>query len=202
MQSDTVDRNSTDTVWPLVSLSIGGGLVVAATTRYPDGYRWSENTVSALFQPMTPSGLANPAQSIAASGVIVVLIGVALLFDGISRQPARKVERRLIQVGGIGCTISAALVLTPLHDLMALAAVAAFTVAVVTILGVLYADGAFTLFALGVLAIAMELATVVLYFGQILPAYLPPLQKSALLTIGAWLFMVHWRDPTARRVNR
>lgn len=128
--------------------------------------------------------------------MIVVLIGVALLFDGISRQSGRKMERRLIQVGGIACTVFAALVVTPLHDPMALAAVAAFVVAVGTILRALYADGAVELFALGALAISMELGTVVLYFGQMLLAYLALLQKSAVLTIGVWLFMVHRRDTT------
>ena len=73
-------------------------------------------------------------------------------------------------------------------------ALVSFLVAITAALHMLYRERALGLFTLGILFLAMELGTAILYFGQILLAFLPVGQKAALILIGLWLFAVHYRS--------
>lgn len=54
--------------FPLAGVLSGTALLGFATAWYPGGYRWSEHTISALFQPATPTGVVKLRPSVAKSG--------------------------------------------------------------------------------------------------------------------------------------
>ena len=184
---------------PVAGVLSGTALLGLATAWYPGGYRWSEHTISALFQPATPSGVVNPARPLAELGVLMAMSGIALLFHLVSRRARGPVHRKAIQLGGIGSTAFATLTVALLHDLMVGLALLGFVVAISAVLDMLYREGALGLFALGVLFVAMELGTAVLYFGQVFLEFLPAGQKAALVLIGLWLFAVQYRSGVPRK---
>jgi len=172
----------------------GTALLGLATTWYPGGYRWSEHTISALFQPATPSGAVNPARQFALLGVLTAMSGIALLFHLVSSQTQSAFHTKAIQVGGIASAGFATLTVALLHDLMVGLALVCLVVALSAVLHMLYSERVLGLFALGVLFVALELGTAVLYFGQIFLGFLPAAQKAALVLIGLWLFAVQHRS--------
>ena len=180
---------------PMTGVLFGTALLGLATSRYPGGYLWSEHTISALFQPATPSGVVNPAtRPFAVLGVLTVLSGIALLFHVVSSRTRSAFHKKAIQIGGVASTAFATLTVTLLHDLMAGLALVGFVVALSALLHMLYRERVLGLFALGVLFVALELGTAVLYFGQIFLEFLPAGQKAALVLIGLWLFAVQYRS--------
>jgi len=178
---------------PMTGVLSGTALLGFATTWYPGGYRWSEHTISALFHPTTPSGVVNPARPFAVLGVLTAMSGIALLFHFVASRTRSAFHRKAIQIGGIASTAFATLTVTLLHDLMVALALVCFVVALSALLHMLYSERMLGLFALGVLFVALELGTAVLYFGQILLEFLPAGQKAALVLIGLWLFAVENR---------
>lgn len=89
--------------------------------------------------------------------------------------------------------------MTPLHDLTAGLALVCFMSAIIAMLHMLYSSRAFGLLAAGILLLALELSTGVLYFGQVFLALLPTAQKAALLGIGLWLVAVQYRSKAPGR---
>lgn len=179
---------------PVVGVLSGAGLLGLATTRYPGGYRWGEHTISALLQPATPGGVVNPARPLAVLGVLTALSGIALLFHLVSSRTGSSFHRKAIQVGGIASTAFAALTVTLLHDLMVGLALVCFVIALSAVLHLLYRERMLGLFALGILFVALELGTAVLYIGQIFLGFLPAGQKAALVLLGCWLLAVQHRS--------
>ena len=179
---------------PVIGVLSGTALLGLATARYPGGYRWSHHTISALFQPATPGGVLNPARLLAVIGVLTAMSGIALLFYLVSRRTSSALHRKAIRSAGIASTAFATLTVALLHDVMVALALVSFMVAIVAMLHMLYRERALGLFALGVLFVAMELGTAILYFGQVLLEFLPAGQKAALILIGLWLFAVQHRS--------
>ncbi len=179
---------------PAASVLAGTAVLGLAALSFPGGYHWADHTVSALLQPVTPSGVTNSARPLAVWGVVTVMIGIAVLFQLVSSRTTRSWHRRAIQIGGIASTVFAALTATTLHDLMVVLALVGFVIALGAILHALYVDRAFPLFILGILSVTIELSTAMLYFGQVFLEYLPALQKAALGLIGLWLFAIQYRS--------
>jgi cytochrome bd-type quinol oxidase subunit 2 len=122
---------------PGISVLSGTALLGLATAWYPGGYRWSEHTISALFQPATPAGLVNPARLLAVIGVLTAMIGVALQFYLVSKRTRSPVHRTAIRIAGIASTVFAALTVALPHDLMVGLALVCFVVAVIAVLPLL-----------------------------------------------------------------
>jgi len=178
---------------PMTGVLFGTALLGLATSRYPGGYLWSEHTISALFQPATSNGVVNPARPLAVLGVLTVLSGIALLFHVVSSRTRSAFHKKAIQIGGIASTAFATLTVTLLHDLMVGLALVCFVVTLSAMLHMLYREPLFGLFAIGVLFIAFELGTAVLYFGQVFLEFLPAGQKAAMVLIGLWLLAVQYK---------
>ena len=178
---------------PVAGVLSGTALLGLAAVWYPGRYHWSDLTISALFQPATPTGVVNPARPLAVLGVLTVMSGVALLFHLVSSQTRSAFHKKAIRFAGIGSTVFATFTVTLLHDLMAALALVCFVVATSAVLHMLFSERALGLFVLGVLFVVMELGTAVLYFGQIFLRFLPVGQKAALVLIGFWLLAVQHR---------
>jgi len=187
---------------PVTGVLAGTALLGLATTAYPGGYRWSEHTISALFQPATPGGVANPARPLAVTGVLAAMSGIALLFHLTSNQAGSAFQKKAIRTGGISSTAFATLTVTLLHDLMVGLSLVCFVVALCAVLHMLYRERARILFTLGVLFVAIELGTAVLYFGQVFLEWLPAGQKAALVLIGLWLLAVQHRSGVLETSSR
>ena len=183
---------------PIAGVLVGTALLAIATAWYPGGYRWSQHTISALFQSAMPSGDVNPARPLAVMGVLTAMSGVGLLFHLVSSRAPDSYHKRAIQIAGIAATVFAALTVVLLHDLMVGLALVCFMVAIIAVLHLLYKERAIGLVVLGVLFLAMELGTAVLYFGRTFLDLLPWGQKAALLLIGLWLFAVERRSRLPR----
>jgi hypothetical protein len=179
---------------PVTGVLSGTALLGVATTWYPGGYRWSEHTISALFQPATPGGVVNPARPLAVLGVLTAMSGIALLFYLVSSQTTSVLHKKTIQIGGIASTAFTTLTVTLLHDVMVGLALVCFVVALSAVLYMLYRERVLGLLAMGILFVAIELGTAVLYFAQIFLEFLPAGQKAALVLIGLWLFAVQHRS--------
>ena len=179
---------------PMTGVLSGTALLALAATRYPDGYRWGEHTISVLCQPAALSGVVNPARPFAVLGVLTAMSGIALLFHLVASRTRSGFHRQAIQIGGIGSTAFATLTVTLFHDLMVGLALACFVLALSAVLHMLYRERMLGMFALGVLFVALELGTAALYFGQVFPEFLPAGQKAALVLIGLWLFAVQRRS--------
>ena len=179
---------------PVTGVLTGTALLGVATTWYPGGYRWSEHTISALFQPATPGGVVNPARPLAVLGVLTAMSGIALLFYLVSSQTTSVLHKTTIQIGGIASAAFTTLTVTLLHDVMVALALVCFVVALSAVLHMLYRERVLGLFALGILFVAIELGTAVLYFAQIFLEFLPAGQKAALVLMGLWLFVVQHRS--------
>jgi hypothetical protein len=180
--------------FPIAGVLSGTALLGLASTWYPGGYRWSEHTVSLLFQSVTPSAVVNPARPFAVLGVLTVMSGIALLFHLVANRLQRGFHKTAIQIGGIASTAFATLTVTVLHDLMAGLAVVCFVVAVGAMLHMLYTERVLGLFIVGLLFVALEVGTAVLYFGQVYLEFLPTGQKAAMVLVGLWLFAVQLRS--------
>jgi hypothetical protein len=121
------------------------------------------------------------------------MTGIALLFHLVSRQAARGFHRRAIQGAGIAATVFATLTVALLHDVMVILALVCFMGAIFAVLHMLWDDHHVGLFAMGVLFLALELSTAVMYFGRVGLEFLPIAQKAALALIGIWLLVVQHR---------
>ena len=122
---------------PVTGVLAGTALLGLATTSFPGGNRWSEHTISALFQAATPVGLVNPARPLAVMGVLAAMSGVALLFHVISSQAGSAFHKKAIRINGVSSTAFATLTVTLLHDLMVGLALISFLVALSAMLHML-----------------------------------------------------------------
>ena len=88
--------------------------------------------------------------------------------------------------------VYAFLVVTPMHNLMIDIALPFGLIALLAILHGLYVGGRSRLFFGGVVCIALILLSATMYYGSLLFALLPVMQKVSLLSSVGWLLAVHY----------
>lgn len=186
---------------PLPGALAGLALLALSTRWYPGGYRWTRDTISALFAPAGPNGGDNPARTLAIAGAVVLAASMALLFQLLSQTARSRVHRKTIQIGGIGAMVYAALTVTPMHDLMVGIALVFFLAMMLAVVDMLRSQGRVGLLWLGVLCLAIKLGSAVVYYGDVLPWVLPPAQKVSLVLTLAWLFAAWRRNDEPRHSN-
>jgi hypothetical protein len=109
-------------------------------------------------------------------------------FARIARNAGSVRHRKPIEIGGIGAVIYAFLaVATPLHDLLVSMALLFFTVAAIAALHLLYVQRHWRLLGAGLLCCALVACCAVMYYGDILFAWLAVTQKLSLLVSMSWL---------------
>jgi hypothetical protein len=187
--------------WPLVGALLAACLFVAAAARYPGGtttsadsigYDWTRNFISSLFASTALNGSPNPARYVAMAAMLVLCVSIGAVFRSISRTVGSKPERRAIEITGIPSMVYAFLVVTPMHDLMVSIALALFVVAMLAILRVLSIERARRLWLAGVSSLVLLIVTAVVYYGGVLYALLPMLQKASFVACASWLFAVYY----------
>jgi hypothetical protein len=188
---------------PLVGGIFAGCLFAFASTLYPGGtagspdtlgYSWAHNTFSALFQPLALNGEYNSARYWAAVAAVIYCTCLGFVFAKIARSAASAIHRNLIQIAGIGAMIYAALVVTPMHNLMVLIALVFFVVAVAATLHSLYTQRRLRLMAVGLICVSLPLFNAAMYYSEIFYGGLPVVQKLGTLACGTWLFAIYYGE--------
>ncbi|MCH8501339.1 MAG: hypothetical protein LAT77_05435 [Aliidiomarina sp.] len=166
------------------------------------GYSWTENTISALFQPYAVNGEENPARWYATFAVFLFCLSIAAVFHAIAtaaqqwsrRFYAGAVSRhgQIIRIAGVAMAVFTFLVTTPLHHIKVTIALVFFLVTAVTLLNWLWQARAHGLFLLGLLALALPVVNAILFYGQMGYEWLPPIQKAGKLVAGIWLFAIYY----------
>lgn len=166
------------------------------------GYSWSENTISALFQPYAVNQEPNPARWFATFAVFLFCLSLAAVFHSIAnaaQQWSRRVyagkesrHGRIIRIAGLATAAFAFLVTTPLHHIKVTMAFIFFLVTAVTLMHWLQQARAHGLFLLGLLALTLPVVNAILFYGQIGYEWLPPIQKAGKLVAGIWLFAIYY----------
>ena len=187
----------------LSRLSAIGVLVAAAflalsATRYPGGYDWNRHFISTLFRSTTPSGAQNSARPLAIVGMLIFCASMALLFQLMSSEAKSAFHKKTIQIAGIGSMVYALLTFTLMHDLMVSISLVFFLTAMFAILHMLYSQRHIRLLSLGIFCLAILLGGAVMYYGNVLLAFLPLAQKVSYVLCVGWLFAVQFANRRMR----
>lgn len=179
---------------PLFGVIGSAVLFALAAMRYPGGYDWLDQSVSSLFQPSALNGAPNPARLLAASAVVVFCTSIAIVFNTIAKSASSKFHRKTIQIAGIGSMVYAALVVTPMHDVLVGVALLFFVTAMATILHRLYLERRFRMLSAGIACLALTLCNAMMYYGNVIYGFLPSVQKVALALWVSWLLALFLSD--------
>lgn len=185
---------------PLFGVLVSVVLFAFAAARYPGGYDWFDQTVSSLFQPTALNGSHNTSRLLAALAVLVFCSSIAIVFNTIARSGPSRFHRKTIQIAGIGSMVYAALMVTPMHNVLVGVALLFFVTAMVTIFHGLYLERAFGRLGAGIACLALTLCNAAMYYGDVLYGFLPIVQKVSSVLWVCWLFGLALRDSQA--VNR
>src|SRR4029077_1876491 len=99
---------------PLLGIVVSVCLFFVATTYYPGGttdsaatvgYEWAHNFVCSLFAPIALNGAANPARYVAIPAMLVLCVSLGVLFKSISNKSTSRIQRKAIEIGGIGSAV-------------------------------------------------------------------------------------------------
>jgi len=172
--------------------------MIVAAGRYPGGYDWLGQSISSLFQPTTIDGSPNGARRLACWGVVVFCTSMGIVFASIAKRGVTRFHRKTVQIAGIGSMVYAALVVTPMHDVLVGVALAFFLTAVVTIAHGLYLERRLGMLSLGLVSLTLVLGNAAMYYGDLLYGFLPLVQKASLGMWVAWLFALHFSTPEPR----
>lgn len=172
-------------------------LFVFASTRYPGGYDWSNQSISSLFQPAALNHEPNGARSVAAVAVVVFAISMAVVFNTISKRGPTPQHSKIIRIAGINAMVYTALVITPMHDVLVGIALLFFVTTMVTIFHRLFVERRFAMLGFGVVCIGMTLTNATMYYGNLLYGFLPIVQKLAHAAWVVWLGGLYLGDSQA-----
>jgi hypothetical protein len=187
-------RESKSTAVPILGVLAGTLLLAVAAARYPGGYVWLDQSISSLFQPLARNGSPNAARLLAASGLVACCVSLGLVFHAISRRGPTPSHRRAIQIGGVGSMVYAALVVTPMHDLMVWISLGFFVVAMVTIFHWLLTDRRHAMLMMGVVCLSLTLSNAIIYRFNLFSGFLPIVQKLGTVLWVLWLLWFYWRE--------
>ncbi len=191
--SSTLGSRTTprEPIWPLVGVVVAAVLFAIAAARYPGGYDWGSQTISILFQPLAANGLDNGARPFAALAVLSFCTGIAVAFARIARRGRSRFHRKTIQIAGVGSMVCASLVVTPMHDLVAGVAVLLFVIAMFATFHMLWSEHRRGMVAAGLLCLSGTVFNAAMYYGEVMPGFLPLVQKVSIVAWVGWLFALY-----------
>lgn len=168
-----------------------GGTITSPETV---GYDWSENTISALFQPYALNGQTNPARYFAITAMLVYCFSLAFMFRAISKKSASEFHRKTIEIAGIGFAVYTFLIVTPMHNLMIGIALLFFLVTAGSMLHNLYLQKNRLLLSAGIISVSIPLINATIYYGDFIYGILPAVQKAGALACAVWFILVYYNE--------
>lgn len=168
-----------------------GGTMASAQTV---GYDWANNTISALFQPTALNGDTNPARYYAIPAMFVYCLSLVFIFRTVSKNSVSEFHRKTIEIAGIGFSVYAFLIVTPMHNLMVSIALVFFLVTVISMLHNLYLQKNKLLLLMGIVCISIPLINATLYYGDFIYEILPAVQKTGASACAVWFILVYYNE--------
>lgn len=182
---------------PLFGLSISLVVLILAAGRYPGGYDWVDQSVSSLFQPTALNGELNAARFLSATAVVIFCVSMATVFAAISKSGPTRIHRKTVQIAGIGSMVYAALVVTPMHDVLIGVALLFFVTAMLALFHGLYLQRRRWMLLSGLACLAVVLGNATMYYGNLLYGFLPVVQKLSIVLWVSWLFCLYFAKSRA-----
>ena len=175
---------------PIVGVVVAITLLAISTFQYSGDVHWTRVTVSLLCASELPNGDPNLGRELPIAALLLLCASMALLFELISRLADTRLQRKTIQIAGIGAMVYALLTATPMHDLMVNIALAFFLVAIFAIVNTSYRKRHFGLAITGIACIVLKICSVSLYYTNTYTEIWGVLQKLSFTVTTAWLFAV------------
>jgi multisubunit Na+/H+ antiporter MnhG subunit len=187
---------------PLFGIGSSLPLFAVAIAHYPGGndrdpaavgFRFAENYVCALFQPLAINGLANASRTFAIPAMLMLCVSMACMFWAVSRRCQERATRKTIEIFGIGSTVYTFLgVNTPMHDLLVVIAAAFFGIAAIGMLRMLHATQRLTGVLAGVFCLALLIALAAMRHGGLRPDLAPMTEWFLFASATCWLTFAYY----------
>lgn len=188
--------------FPLFGVAASLPLFALAIAHYPGGNHWdasavgfrfAENYVSALFQPLAINGLENASRKFAIPAIIILCVSLAYMFWAVSQKCQERVTRKIIEIFGIGTMVYTCLgVNTPMHDLLVVIAAAFYGIAAIGMLRMLHATQRLVGVLAGSLCLALLIALAAMRHGGIRPDLAPITEWLLFALATSWLVLVYY----------
>jgi hypothetical protein len=201
---------------PLIGIAASLPLFALAAAHYPGGHDWdtaavgfrfAENYVCALFQPLAINGAENEARKFAVPAMLLLCVSMAHMFWAVSRRCRERGTRKTIEIFGIGAMVYTFLgVNTPMHDLLVVIAAGFFGIAAIGMLRMLHATRRRIGGLAGWICLALLLALAAMRHAGLRPELAPLTEWLLFAAAIAWLAFVYHAvtapsspaDPTGR----
>lgn len=187
---------------PLFGLAASLPLFLLAAAHYPGGndrdpaavgFRFTENYVSALFQPLAINGMENAARPYAVPAILLLGASMAYMFWAVSRTTEARATRKTIEIFGIGTAVYTVLgVNTPMHDLLVVIAAVFYAIAALAMLRLLHGAQRGWAMALGVLSLGCLAALAAMRHAGFYPALAPITEWTLFALAALWLAGVYY----------
>jgi len=191
---------------PLFVIGLSLPVFALAAASYPggndwdttaDGFRFTQNYVSALFQPRAINGSVNSARKFAIPAMLMLCVSMAYMFWAVSRQCHEPATRKTIEIFGIGTMVYTFLgVNTPMHDLLVVIAAAFYGIAAIGMLRMLHAAQRLKGVLAGVLCLALLIGLAAMRHGNV-RSDLAPITEWLLFASGIWWLTFVYYSATA-----
>lgn len=201
-RSESVPDMMTKRSLPLFGVAASLPLFALAIACYPGGndwdasaagFRFTENYLCALFQPLAINGLENASRKFATPAIIVYCVSLAYMFWAVSRECQERVTRKLIEIFGIGSMVYTCLgVNTPMHDLLVIIAAAFYGIAAIGMLRMLHATQRLVGVLTGSLSLALLIALAAMRHAGIRPDLAPITEWLLFALATGWLVVVYY----------
>jgi len=185
-------------------------LLALAAAHYPGGndwdtaavgFRFAENYVCALFQPLAINGMENASRQFAIPAILTLCVSMAYMFWAVSRECQERATRKTVEIFGIGSMVYTFLgVNTPMHDLLVVIAAAFFGIAAIGMLRMLHATQRLMGVLAGSLCLALLIALAAMRHGGMRPD-LAPTTEWLLFALATWWLTFVYYSVTAPRYS-
>jgi len=187
---------------PIGSAVVALALGFVAASHYPGGFVWSRDFISELFAAASASGAPNASRPWATAAMFFVCASVGVAFWRASRRARSRVQRNLLEIGGIGTAVYGLCAVTPLHHgLMIGLGLAFFFAALAGALLLARSEGARALFWSGASCGALIAMTAAMYYGGFASHALALAQKVSMAACWIWVLALHAAGLRARVVR-
>lgn len=176
-------------------------LLTVAVNTYPGGnqfnansigFDWKQNYLCNLFDKMAVNGAANSARIWAISGWFILCASFAFFFIRFSKNIAVKSAARIVRYCGILGTISAFLVVTPLHNVAITTTLIFLMISALYITIFIFKSKMTWLKILSILNFVVAYTTAAVFYTSFHLEILPTLQKATLVVFLTWILSLHY----------
>lgn len=187
---------------PLFGIAASLPLFGLAVAQYPGGndwdtaaagFRFTENYVCALFQPLAINGSENASRKFAIPAIFMLCVSMAYMFWAVSRECQERATRKTIEIFGIGTAVYTFLgVNTPMHDLLVVIAAIFFGMAAIGMLRMLHATRRLISVLAGLLCLSLLIALAAMRHAGMRPDLAPTTEWLLFAVAIGWLTFVYY----------